>query len=170
MVKHRRPMLIPKPERDRDVNNRGRFIFGRDENSFRQNHWGISGSNVQTRLDRRAFPRPARRDGQSRGAESLVTSANSDLASGMLAPPARRKRKPLAQRRADGRRRQRDYRMRQENGLHRVELWLTDEAYMGLLRQLISTRQLTDEQALDRRRFEAALTAMIEHQGRKWGV
>jgi len=60
--------------------------------------------------------------------------------------------------------------MRQENGLHRVELWLTDEAYMGLLRQLISTRQLTDEQALDRRRFEAALTAMIEHQGRKWGV
>jgi hypothetical protein len=87
----------------------------------------------------------------------------------MLAPPSHHKRrKPLAQRRADGRRRQRDYRMRQESGLHRVELWLSGEAYEGLLRQLVSNGQLTDEQALDRRRFEQALTAMIEQQGHKW--
>jgi hypothetical protein len=83
---------------------------------------------------------------------------------------ARPRRKPLAARRADNRRRQREYRMLQENGLHRCVLLLSGAAIEGLCRQLVSSGQLSDEQALDRRQFEAALTALVERQGREWGV
>jgi len=87
----------------------------------------------------------------------------------MLAPPERRrKRKPVAERRADDRRRKRRQLKREKLGLYRCELWLTTRAVEGLIQQLISTRQLTDEQALSHRNVEKALTALIEAQGERW--
>jgi hypothetical protein len=87
----------------------------------------------------------------------------------MLAPPARRKRKPPEARRADNRRRQRECRMRQENGLHRCTMWISGAAYEGLIRQLVRTGKLNSDDT-DHRRFEAALTLLIEQQGRSWSV
>jgi len=77
----------------------------------------------------------------------------------MLAPPARRI--------ADRRRKAKE-RARRKNGLHRCTLWITSAAYEGLLRQFEVTGQLSDKQATDHRRFEAALAALIERQGGEW--
>jgi len=89
----------------------------------------------------------------------------------MLAPPQRhRKRKPRAALRADARRYQRDCRKRKKDGLHRCTLWISGVAYEGLIRQLRSTQQLTDKEADDHRRFEAALARLIEAQGKRWAT
>jgi len=88
----------------------------------------------------------------------------------MLAPPdkRRRKRKPVAERRADDRRRKRLQLKRENQDLHRVELWLSGRAIAGVTRQLIYEGRLTDEQALDHRNFEIALAALVEKQGAHW--
>jgi len=83
------------------------------------------------------------------------------LHSAMLAPPEKRRRKNRAYQRAS--------RARRKAGLHRCQLYISGRAYEGLIGQLILMGQLTDSEALDHRRFEAALTAMIEYQGAvKW--
>jgi hypothetical protein len=88
----------------------------------------------------------------------------------MLAPPQRRKRKPIAVRRADAHRRKRLQLQREALKLCRLELWISTRAYHGLARQFVATKQLTDEQANDRRRVMEALAAMVEAQGGKWAI
>jgi len=88
----------------------------------------------------------------------------------MLAPPERKRKKSIALRRANDRRYQRDCRKRKKDGLHRCTLWISGAAYEGLIRQLRSTQQLTDKEADDHRRFEAALTRLVELQGKRWTV
>ena len=77
----------------------------------------------------------------------------------MLAPPKKR---------AANRRRKAKERARRKNGLHRCELWLSANAYEGLLQQLIMTGALSDSQANDHHRFELAFTALVEAQGVRW--
>jgi hypothetical protein len=87
----------------------------------------------------------------------------------MLAPPDRR-RKKLERRRAANRRRKAEQRARGKAGLHRCTLWISGQAYEGLLRQLIHNGQLTDSQANDHHQFELALSARVERQGKEWAL
>jgi hypothetical protein len=77
----------------------------------------------------------------------------------MLAPPARR----LADRR-----RKAKSRARRKGGLRRYQLWISDRAAEGLINQFIVTGQLSDRDAMNHRKLEAALAALIEKQGEHW--
>jgi len=92
----------------------------------------------------------------------------------MLAPPERRrknrglKKSTVSERRAADRERKRKQLEREKLGLHRCTLWISSSAYEGLLRMFTVTQQLSDAQSTDHHRFEAALAALIETQGREW--
>jgi hypothetical protein len=88
----------------------------------------------------------------------------------MLAPPQKRRRKKKIEeaRRAYARERKRLQHQREKLGLCRVKLWLPGDAVAGLIRQMIVDGKITDEQALDHRKFEAALAQLLAEQGRRW--
>jgi hypothetical protein len=91
----------------------------------------------------------------------------------MLAPSerrtaARKKRKPIAERRAADRKRKRRQLERENQDLHHVESWISGAALAGLITQLVLTKQLTDRQSLDRRNVDAAISCLLEAQGRSW--
>jgi hypothetical protein len=87
----------------------------------------------------------------------------------MLAPPANRQRKKsIAVRRAANRKRKHRQLAREKQDLHRIELWLSGSAIAGLITQLVLTKQLTDQQSLDRRKVDTAISCLLEQQGRKW--
>jgi hypothetical protein len=86
----------------------------------------------------------------------------------MLARTPRRKRKTVAVRRADDRRRKNLQLDREKLGLRRCTLWISDAALAGIITQLVMTGQLSDEQAMDHHKLEAALAALIEKQGAHW--
>jgi len=102
----------------------------------------------ERRLDARAPPEKRRRQNRSEG--------------------RKRRNAGLHRRRKKNRDYQRDWRARRKKDLHRVALYISGRAYEGLIRQLILMGQLTDNEANDHRRFEAALAALNEAQGRKW--
>jgi hypothetical protein len=77
----------------------------------------------------------------------------------MLAPPKKR---------AANRRLKRRQRAREKAGLRRCELWVSDRALEGIIRQFVVTNQLTDTQAHDHHNVEKALAAHIERQGGEW--
>jgi hypothetical protein len=87
----------------------------------------------------------------------------------MLAPPEKRRhKKKLAERRAYDRARKALQHRRARLNLHRVKMWLPGDAVAGLIRQMIVDGRLTDEQALDHRNVEAALTRLLTEQGARW--
>jgi hypothetical protein len=94
----------------------------------------------------------------------------------MLAPPERRaatrtrkrKQRLTSARRLADRKRKRKQLERRKLGLHRCSLWLPAISIEGLIAQLIATGRLTDEQALDHRKFEEALALQLAAQGRRW--
>ena len=104
----------------------------------------------------------------------LAKLADTDLQSAMLAPPQRRRRNPIRKHRPLAERRRvdlaRKHRQldRERAGLRRYQLWLSDRAVEGLIKQLIITGELSDEQAYDHRKLEAALTTAFERQGLVW--
>jgi hypothetical protein len=77
----------------------------------------------------------------------------------MLAPPERRARDRL---------RKAKQRKRRNAGLCRCQLWLTERALEGLTRQLTITGRLTNKQAADHAKLEAAIAALLEQQGLSW--
>ena len=89
----------------------------------------------------------------------LHVGADTDLLSDMLAPPKKR---------AANRRLKRRQRAREKAGLRRCELWVSDRALEGIIRQFVVTNQLTDTQAHDHHNVEKALAAHIERQGGEW--
>jgi hypothetical protein len=78
----------------------------------------------------------------------------------MLAPPAKRRSKNRVNQRA--------HRERRKNGLRRVQLYLSDRAIEGLLDQMVADKRLADGEANDHSKFERALAALNEAQGRRW--
>ena len=105
----------------------------------------------------------------------LAKLADADLQSVMSAPPQRRRsnpirkqRRPLAERRRVDLARKHRQLDRERAGLRRYQLWLSDRAVEGLITQLIITGELTDEQAYDHHKLEAALTTAFERQGLVW--
>jgi hypothetical protein len=77
----------------------------------------------------------------------------------MLAPPERRAR---------ARERKTRQLERRRKGLRRCQLWLTERALEGLIRQLTITGRLTNKQAADHAKLETALAAQLEQQGLSW--
>jgi hypothetical protein len=91
------------------------------------------------------------------------------ISQSMLAPPERRrKRKPTALRRAADRKRKRKQLAREKQDLHRIEAWISGHALVGLINQMIATKQISDRQSLDRRNVDAAIACLLEAQGKRW--
>jgi hypothetical protein len=84
----------------------------------------------------------------------------------MLAPPERRRKK--LERRAANLRRKHKQLERENQRLRRCTLWISDVALAGIITQLVMTGQLSDEQAMDHHKLEAALAALVERQGKEW--
>jgi len=75
-----------------------------------------------------------------------------------LDPPGPRARTPAAARQVR-------VRQRRKNGLHRCQLWLSGRAIEGLMNQLLATGRLSEQDALDFRRFEIEFARLAEEQG-----
>jgi hypothetical protein len=73
----------------------------------------------------------------------------------MLAPPEKRA--------ADRRRKTRQL-DRRRRGLRRCELWISDRAIEGLIRQLTITGKLTDRQASHHGKLEGAIAALLRNR------
>jgi hypothetical protein len=71
------------------------------------------------------------------------------------------RRSPAAARQARVRQRRRD-------GVRVYKLEISDRAVEGLITQLVTTRSLTEREALDHQRVEAELARLLEQQGERW--
>jgi hypothetical protein len=77
------------------------------------------------------------------------------------APVRRPSRSPAAVR-------QRKVRAQHRNGKRHHGFWLSDRAVEGLIMKFILEGKLTERDALDHRKIEAAIAALVEEEGQRW--
>jgi hypothetical protein len=65
-------------------------------------------------------------------------------------------------------RRQARRRANHRNGKRHYRFWLSDRAVEGLIMKFILESKLTERDALDHRKIEAAIAALVEEEGLRW--
>jgi hypothetical protein len=77
------------------------------------------------------------------------------------APGRRPSRSPAAVR-------QRKVRAQHRSGRRHHRFWLSDRAVEGLILKFVVEGKLTERDALDHRKVEAAIAALLEEEGQRW--